>query len=413
MATGVRTLLAGAFLAAAALAGAPAGASAAATVSVFPIPAGHSASPQTQITIRGVPASQIGPVTVTGSASGVHSGHIAADSDGAGGSFIPDRPFTAGETVSVTTGLTLTGTSTGSWSFSIANPATPFPVLHWPPASRRSGDVQFFHSRPDLSPVSVSVTKRGAGGDGDIFLAPQWGPVEDGPMILDPSGNLIWFNNMKGHRGADSATDFRVQTFNRRPVLTWWEGTLIAGLGIGQDVIFDNTYRQIATVHAGNGLQADEHEFQLTPQGTALVTAAYPVYVDARSVHGSTRQLAVDMAVQEIDIPTGLVLFEWHSLGHVPVSDSFFKPTKGIPFDYFHVNSAAEMPDGSLLVSARNIRAIYDIDRASGGIVWTLGGKHSTFKLPKDAVFSFQHDARPGPNGTITLFDNEGTPAIR
>jgi hypothetical protein len=103
MAFRVRTHVAASLLGAAIALSAPAVSAAAGTVSVFPIPGGHYAAPTTQITIRGVPASAIGPVTVTGSASGVHTGHIAPDSDGDGGSFIPDTPFKPGETVSVAT----------------------------------------------------------------------------------------------------------------------------------------------------------------------------------------------------------------------------------------------------------------------------------------------------------------------
>jgi hypothetical protein len=44
----------------------------------------------------------------------------------------------------------------------------------------------------------------------------------------------------------------------------------------------DSSYRQVATVHAANGLSADLHEFQLTPRGTALITAYYRVYWDGR-----------------------------------------------------------------------------------------------------------------------------------
>src|SRR5947209_11209943 len=182
-------------------------------VDVFPVPYARFAAPQTQITFRGIPAGAIGRVTVTGSKTGVHAGTIKADSDGKGGSFLPSAPFAAGETVTVGTGLNIDGGGSGSYTFGIATPARGFPVLHWPPASRHRGDTQFFHSRHDLTPVSVTVTKHGATGDGDIFLAPQWGPLEDGPMIVDPNGNLVWFDNMKGHKGDDSASDFREQTY--------------------------------------------------------------------------------------------------------------------------------------------------------------------------------------------------------
>ena len=138
---------------------------AAPSVNVFPIPGARVAAPQTQITFRGVPAGSIGTVTVTGSKSGAHSGKILADSDGDGGSFIPDHRSRAGETVTVATGLNIVGAKpTARYSFQVANPTNPLPILHWPPAGRSRSDVQFYHSRKDLSPVSVSVTKRGRHG---------------------------------------------------------------------------------------------------------------------------------------------------------------------------------------------------------------------------------------------------------
>ena len=44
--------------------------------------------------------------------------------------------------------------------------------------------------------------------------------------------------------------------------------------------------------------------------------------------------------------------------------------------------------------------------------MWTLGGKKSSYKLPSDAVFAFQHDVRIHTNTdpTVTLFDDGGGP---
>ena len=49
----------------------------------------------------------------------------------------------------------------------------------------------------------------------------------------------------------------------------------------------------------------------------------------------------------------------------------------GFPFDFFHINSINLDQDGSLLISARNTWAVYDLDAADGEIEWRLGGKHS------------------------------------
>ena len=81
----------------------------------------------------------------------------------------------------------------------------------------------------------VTITKASRGtAPGDIFLAPQFGPVQDGPMIVDPSGHLIWFQPLSGNT---SASDFQVQSYQGHPVLTWWQGFVTAGIGVGQDLI--------------------------------------------------------------------------------------------------------------------------------------------------------------------------------
>jgi Arylsulfotransferase (ASST) len=331
-----RALLGFAFASAALLLWLPAHAPGAGSpVVVYPIPGARVASPQTQITFRGMLASQLGSIVATGSRSGVHAGRVRADSDGRGGSFVPATRFVPGETVTVSTSLNVVGGTGGSFRFTVANPAGALPSTHWPPpASRTRGDVQRFHSRPDLAPAQLTLRVGGRTAPGDIFLPPQFGPVQDGPMIVDAGGHLVWFDRLHGNA---SAADFRVQTYRAQPVLTWWRGFVTAGVGVGEDVIMDRSYRTVAVVHAGNGLAADLHEFQLTGRGTALVTAYYPVYWDASAVHRSRREIVLDAVVQEIDIPTGLVLFQWDSLDHVPVTAAYAPPPKSVrsPFDYF------------------------------------------------------------------------------
>src|SRR5207248_2986411 len=167
----------------------------------------------------------------------------------------------------------------------------------------------------------------------------------------------------------------------------------------GQDVIYDSTYTPVAAVRGANGVAADLHEFQLTPSGTALIIGYYPVYWDARAVHGLKREIVLDSVVQEIDIPTGLVLFQRDSLDHAPLSDSYETiPQQTVkdhdPFDYFHANSVQLDDDGSLLISGRNTWAVYKVDHRSGAVIWTLGGRRSSFKLGPGSPFAFQHDVR-------------------
>jgi len=100
------------------------------------------------------------------------------------------------------------------------------------------------------------------------------------------------------------------------------------------------------------------------------------------------------------------VLWEWHSLGHVPFTDSYAgKPGNG-PWDYFHINSVQPLPGGKLLVSARHTWAVYEIDKRTGKVLWRLGGKRPSFAMGRGTYFEWQHDAQIQPNGTLTLFDD-------
>ena len=267
-----------------------------------------------------------------------------------------------------------------------------------------------FHSRHDLEPPAVTVTTPAADpGLGDILLSPDSGPGQAGPMIVSPSGSLVWFRPLpKG----TTAFDLNVQTYEGAPALTWWQGEIIAGHGQGEDVIDNDRYRTLATVKAGNGLYADLHDFQITG-GTAWITAYEPEHIDLSADGGLQDGLIDDCVIQEIDIRTGLVMFEWHALGHVPLSNAYTHPPHGAGqlFDYFHLNSIDPQPGGNLLISSRNTWAVYLISTQTGAVEWEVGGRSSTFALPAGVRFAWQHDATLLPGDILSVFDNEAGPA--
>ncbi len=389
----------------------------AAGVNTFPIPGSRVASPQTQITFRGLSYQQLtsATISVTGSTSGAHSGKFAADSDGRGGSFLPATPFKAGETVTVKTSLGVVGAKSGAFQFTVAQPAGAIPFKRTTVARRVPGDTFRFQSVPSLQPTRIDYRHRsGSTAPGYVFLAPQAGPVQYGPEIIDQNGYLVWSQPAPTN---DEVTDFGVQTYQGKPVLTWWQGNVNAGCGRGQDVIYNSSYQQIATVQAGNGLAADLHDFQITPQNTALITAYYPVFWNGSSVRASKHVIALDGVVQEIDIKTGLVLFQWDSLDHVPLTYSHTRvPPKNTrnPYDYFHLNSVDLDRDGSLIISSRNTWSVFKVSHQTGAVIWTLGGKHSSFKMGPGASFAFQHDVRvrSSHDWYFTIFDNGAGPPV-
>ncbi|HKP88480.1 MAG TPA: arylsulfotransferase family protein [Thermoleophilaceae bacterium] len=270
--------------------------------------------------------------------------------------------------------------------------------------------LQRYKSRPDLRPPKVEIVKgHAAAGNGYIFVAPKNGPGPAGPMILDRRGRVVWFKHLPKRI---TAFDFKPARLNGKPVLTWWEGRSNKGKGAGEDVIADSSYRELLRVPMKRGLRANLHEFTLTPRGTALALAYNRRPADLRPVGGPRDGRAVEGVIQEIDVHTGRVVFEWHSLDHVPVGASYkeFEDKARHGYDYFHLNSVEEDAHGNLLLSARHTNAVYLIDRDTGKVRWRLGGKRSTFAMGAGTRFVAQHDARFGPNGAISIYDNQAPP---
>jgi hypothetical protein len=150
--------------------------------------------------------------------------------------------------------------------------------------------------------------------------------------------------------------------------------------------------------------------FLITPHGTALLTIYGPVPRNLSPLGGPKDGMVLEGIAQEVDIATGEVLFEWHSLDHVALEESYYEPPKKPEgtFDYFHINSIDVDSDNNLLISSRTTFAVYKIARDTGRVVWQLGGKRSSFEMGPGTWMRYQHDARRQSDGTITVFDNGG-----
>ncbi|HUN77892.1 MAG TPA: arylsulfotransferase family protein [Solirubrobacteraceae bacterium] len=386
----------------------------AAGVTISPLPGTPDASPRTQISFLGVPAGEISHVSVVGSRSGAHAGELHPYASAPGASFVPQHGFDEGETVRVSAviGPAGHGERAGS-SFRVAELA---PVRIAPMSKRTpkvpAGTVQSFVSAPSLKPPAVAVLTPSASPE-DVFVAANGAYPQRGPMIFNRAGQLVWFDPAPP---GNAAMDLQVEHYDGQPVLVWWQGDIDYGVGFGTDEIYSSSYRPIGAVHGGNGYSADLHEVRLTPSGSAFITAYTLVEANLSSVGGPSRAALQDAVVQEIDVKTGLVMFEWHADGHVPFGDSYWpRPSSpSRPWDYFHVNSISLDPwgDGNFLISSRNTWAGYEIDHETGRILWRLGGKQSSFKLGPGTETAWQHDMRWQPDHTITVFDNGDSPQV-
>lgn len=376
------------------------------------------AEPSTQISLLGLPVAEISVVSVTGSHTGRHRGRLIGYSQGDGGSYVMQQPFSAGEHVTVRGTLRLASVSRPFvFAFNIADEdPRPDTTARYTTSASPTG-IQRFHSRPDLPAPIVHVTKPAADtARGDIFLAAYAtsnGP--GGPMIFENDGQLVWFKPLPAKV---SATNLQVQRYEGRPALTWWQGHILPqGFGEGEEIIDNSAYRQIAIVHAGNGLRADLHDFQITPHDTGLLTAYDPVHCNLSSIHGPHNGAISDGVYQEIDLKSGLVRREWHALDHVAIADTYAKAAAGnartaFPFDFFHINSLDRLPNGTTMTSGRNTWTVYTVDDRTGRVLTRIGGKQSTVKMGRGTETAWQHDPRALPNGDITVFDNGAEPKI-
>jgi hypothetical protein len=278
---------------------------------------------------------------------------------------------------------------------------------------------------PTLSPQTFKSTtlqaqrvvtrQLGETAPGYLFIEPETGEQFHG-MIMENNGDAIWI----GPAGVQM-TDVKVQQFEGKPVLTYWSGTVDLGHGRGVGTILDTSYRRVATVKTGPGMDADLHEFHLTPWGTALMTAYPTAKADLTSVKGPANGYIMDCHVQEVDVRTGAVLLDFVASEHIDLADTYAfvtnKPdgtgkSAANPFDPFHFNSVDYDDDGTTLyVSARHVHTVYAIDRKTGGVKWRMGGKKNEFDISDAAQFAWQHHVRKRSDGVFTVFNNHSRTA--
>ena len=271
------------------------------------------------------------------------------------------------------------------------------------------------------TPPPVTILQNSGGlADGFNFIgaAPNGVPSPvQGPEIIDDQGRIVWFSPLPA---GQVAADFRVQTYMGNPVLTWSQASTFGAANpvTTVDYILDSTYKVVTTVQ-GVGYNADMHEFLLTPQNTALIVIYNTVQADLSSVGGPANGYVTEGVVQEVDVASGKLLLEWHSLAAgVALAESYVAAPAtapvSAPYDYFHINSASLDTDGNLLVSSRHTWTVYKVNRTTGAIIWRLGGKKSDFTLGPGLPFAWQHNAVGVDASTIRVFDNEsnGRPVL-
>jgi hypothetical protein len=382
-------------------------------VDVSPEPETGTANPHSQISFLGTNVTGIRDVSVVGSESGTHDGHVRGYSQGDGASFVPEEPFDPGEHVLV---RAVIGTGNGgrqvAFGFRVDTPYPTAGVSEFGNPTAAPADYQSFYTLPAVQAPILSVTTPDRDpAAGDVLTTNGPGPGQYGPLIYTPQGELVWFDKLTG---GETAEDLNEQTYEGQRDLTWWRGRVLSlGFGQGEDVVMNSRYQTVARVAGGNGLKADLHDFQIAPDSVAYITAFNPIRCNLTALKGAADGTITDTAVQEIDMRTGLVRWEWHSLDHVGASESETEtPTTATPWDWFHINSIDPEPDGNIFISARSTWAGYQLQGASGNVLWRLGGLASSFKMGPGTETAWQHDGRILADGEVSFFDDGSNPPI-
>ncbi|KAI4202183.1 MAG: hypothetical protein LQ346_002035 [Caloplaca aetnensis] len=271
-----------------------------------------------------------------------------------------------------------------------------------------------------LPGLDVDTNIAGAVIPGSIYLAPNNVPGA-GPYVFSLSGNTIF--NGAGKLSPGAIYDFQPCSYNKTGHLCLWTGAVTSGYGTGDALVLNEHLVLEQTVQ-----NVDLHEFNIKQSlnssngqvtDTALLTVYTPVRRDLSAFgvpYEDDQGWVIDCHLRAVDLGSGKVVFDWSSLDHVPLSESYVLPTGSIngltqrfAWDYFHLSSIDRLGSGDYIVSSRHTSTIYCVSSKDGSIMWRLGGKASTFKL-KGFKFSSQHDVRvvndDGKIVTLSMFDN-------
>jgi hypothetical protein len=221
-------------------------------------------------------------------------------------------------------------------------------------------------------------------------------------LILDDQGDLVYFQALDD---IASSTDFKLQPNGLLTYFSPREGNVAY-------TVMNNNYQVVREIRAeddpetGKVYTIDNHDLQLLNNGHALYMISDTRIIDLSDIvpGGSEETEVIGCVIQELDSDNNLV-FQWRSWDYIGLPDTY-APFDRSPLRYTHCNALEADNDGNLLLSSRNLNEITKIDRASGEIIWRMGGRQNEFEFLNDGGFTFQHDIRRLNNGHITLYDN-------
>jgi hypothetical protein len=234
-------------------------------------------------------------------------------------------------------------------------------------------------------------------------------------IVADVNGTPVWYRRSPNGAGILNVDSLIPGTISYTPFIDYTFGeTGDEQYQIDQLSPFSVT--PVTTV----GIPADHHELRVLPNGNYLMLSdVIRTDLDLTGLGSfGPNSPMIDCVVQEIE-PDGTVAWRWNAGDHFdPVADSTFpQPATAdgqTVSDPFHCNSIDVDSAGNLLVSSRHMDSIFYISKATGAVLWKVGGatasKDGALYIPvqgdPETAFYRQHDARFQSNAQISLFDD-------
>jgi hypothetical protein len=348
-------------------------------------------------------------ITLTGSASGTHSGEWVVADDARTLIFKPSKQFEPGEVVSVALSAS-PDIWIAEYRFTVSPKRGPLlelatlddPCLDAPASESEEIEAHMammqmengFPYPPDFPDFDILTNNDPT--PGMVFLTPA-----NYLTIMNHDGTPVFFMDY-----GKKITNFQPQA---NGTLTFFERGGRGAVPPHRLFVMDNTYTIVDEYTAANGYRMDFHEFLLLENGHALLLIYDRQLVDMSQIVPGGRPSATvqGLVIQELDASKNLI-FQWRSWDHIPITDAAdgIDLTRGF-IDYVHGNAIEVDWDGNLLLSNRNLDEITKIDRNTGDVIWRFGGKGNQFQMDTGGqFFTRQHDVRRLPNGHISIFDN-------
>ena len=279
--------------------------------------------------------------------------------------------------------------------------------------------------------IIVKITEGGSTTTHSIRCTPTDFPKLVSRGQMPGSVQLATIEDISGRIGNGGKSIAYAVIVDRFGVPIWWrkfdtslvnffttsEGKLAFGRSNGPLEFRDFTGRLVSSITPAGG-KADAHE--AIPAGGGnwyLGQHSGRSAIDLSGVGLGKSENVYDSIITKTT-PAGASLWSWNSATHFS-TDELLLPqinvlTTGRYVDVAHINSFADDGQGGLIVSARNTSAVYRVNLSDGSIDWKLGGTPTAQSLTVlgDTDIGLQHnllgqhDARPLPDGTITIFDN-------